>query len=141
MNGKGGIVFILICLFGRLLTLWLVGRDSTGSGQMCVVPSCQENDSYAESLTTIPMIHDWAVCSPEALKNHFLHLHTIPAADRDIQTVICRTEAHFASMKWESNQLYIVWETFKTWSLSKKHSSKNYFICVFVLFFHFLFVI
>lgn len=68
------------------------------------------------------MIHDWAVCSPGALKNHSSHLHTIPAADRDIQTsIICRTEANFASMKWESNQLYIVWETFRTWSLSWKY--------------------
>lgn len=45
--GVGGITFALILLFSRLLMLRLVGRDSTGSGQMCIVPICQENDSYA----------------------------------------------------------------------------------------------
>lgn len=46
---KGGVshLLCLICLFGRLLTPRLIGWDSTGSGQMCVVPICQENDLYA----------------------------------------------------------------------------------------------
>lgn len=53
------------------------------------------------SLTTIPMIHDWAVCYPKALKKNFSHLHTIPAADGDIQTVVAQRQILKA---WNENQ-------------------------------------